>query len=1095
MNVQVVATPYGSPAVQKLAEQVAKLKNGNPLSPVTVVIPTPVAGLATRRALGARGRGIAAVSFLMLFDLAAKLVGQAQTGLDDRKLLTNQVIAATVRKVLNADPGIFRDSAHHPATEQALVQAYQELRELPEEGHDRLAAQSGRAADVVRICRQARSELHKGWYDQTDQVELAVEALQSFSPEAAGVDDKPEPVVVFLPQRVTPSQGAMVSALGTITSVVVIAGLTGDEAADGPVRDSVRRMGSEIGSQPSIPKPCGQRVISTASADDEMRVVVREVVDAARHGIPLSRVALLCGGGTPSLRHLHDHLTAAEIEFNGPNGRTLADSLVGRGLLALLDLKRYDFRRTEVFALLSVAAPILHQEPAGSDEEESMAAGRRPMPASAWERVSRQAGVTRGAQQWTERLERFAAEQRERLERFAAEQADMQPSDPDYRAETMRRDAAHADSLAQFMVTLIEDLTPDPEPSTWKEWCDWISKLIATYLNDEQDVRDWPEPEREAARKIKSILDRLATLGEIEPRPRSATLRHALTTELLGTTIGRIGRVGQGVFTGRIGDSLGMELDRVILIGMAEGVFPRSLRDDPLLPERERQIAGDELTRPSGRIDEQHRHFLTALASADEATLVYARGDTRRSAEQHPSRWLLDTATALAGRPVDSASLEGFGSDRNAGWFEHVSSFWGRVRGDGPPATDQEFCLQALTGHRASDPAEVEPISPEVLELLGDDPFLIRGAEMVTARASERFTRFDGNLTGHDVTDFTGVMSPTSLETWADCPMRYLFRHVFRVQPVEQPEELLEISALDKGSLVHEALEEFIAEALREGRVPEPNQPWNEQQRRRLREIGEEKCRQMEERGLTGAPVYWHHERHLILADLDRFLTEDDKHRREQRTTPIAAELSFGMTDADTEAVPVMLPSGREVKLKGQIDRVDRTAGGGLVVTDYKTGKADSYTKLNKKGEDLDPVIRGTRLQLPVYGLAAQAHSGHSDAPVEARYWFVTGKEKFKTHGYELDGAVLSRFKEVMEVIAGGIGAGVFCDRPEAEETSGSYSQFCDYCNPDRLGTEDARRCWDKMENQDELLPYRLLAEPHKPEPEPEDRTSTDAEQ
>ncbi|MYH98653.1 MAG: hypothetical protein F4124_04405 [Acidimicrobiia bacterium] len=533
--------------------------------------------------------------------------------------------------------------------------------------------------------------------------------------------------------------------------------------------------------------------------------------------------------------------------------------------------------------------------------------------------------------------------------------------------------------------------------------------------------------------------------------------------------------MGHGVLTEEIGASLGMELDRAILIGMAEGTFPHSPSDDPLLPDRERKTVGDDLALLSDRVDDQHRHLLAALASAEVGTLVYARGDARQACEQHPSRWQLDTVTALAGRTVDSTNLEDLANDEAASWFEHVPSLSGRVLDAEFPTTAQEFRLKALAPTNGTD-----GVPPD------DDPVLARGADLVASRASNQFTRFDGNLTGFNVADLAeDVVSPTSLETWADCPMRYFFQYVLRVQTFEQPEDLLEISALEKGSLVHEALDMFVSEQLENNKVPPPGLPWSEQQRRRLLEIGAELCDQAEAQGLTGAPVFWHHDRHRILTDLERFLWEDDDQRRRIGVTAAASELAFGMPDDELEAVAVPLPSGRTVRFRGRADRVDKGWGDTLLVTDYKTGKADPYKDLDEDSRNWDPVLRGTRLQLPVYGLAALAHVDDSTDSVSTQYWFVTSDQQFKTHGYRLNSQVMDRFRSVIDTIADGIECGVFCDRPQPDRTEGPFSQYCDYCNADRLGTQERRRAWANMQGQAELADYWHLAEsPHGFDPE-----------
>ena len=1056
MSVKVVWTPYGPSATERLGEQIAAFKQGDPLSPVTVVVPSNIAKLGTRRALGAKVPGIAAVEFLKPFDLAERLAGRQMAMEHERKPLSGPVLSATVRSVLNTDPGLFQASARHPATEQALVRSYRDLRELSDEQLDTLASQSRRAGDVVRICRQVGEVLKPKWYDGHDLNELAINALKldSVSDILHGFG----PVIIHLPQRVTRSQGSLVAALSEAAPVAVIGGLTGGEKADGAVIESISRMGAVVDPLSETSPPHGQRIITTSSANEEVRVAVREVVDAAREGIPLSRIAVLCGGGEKVIRQLHDHLDAAGIQYNGPSGRTLADSLVGRGLVAMLNLDGRDFRRDEVFALLSVvSATVSHEEE--SNDQPTLAADL----VMAWERVSRRAGVARGSEQCETRLNRYAEEQRN-----AAQQEQRDPDRMEGRVERRRREADHAESLAQFMAQIISDLSPEPEPATWKDWCDWIMELIHIYLGDEETRQHWPETEQESANKIEGILDRLAKLDEIEHRPRTTTFRHTLISEL-GARTGRVGRVGHGMLTEEIGASLGMELDRAILVGMAEGTFPHSPSDDPLLPDRERKTAGDDLTLLSDRVDDQHRHFLTVLASAEVGTLVYARGDARQACEQHPSRWLLDTATALAGRTVDSTNLEDLANDKAASWFEHVPSLSGRVLDTEFPTTAQEFWLKALAPTNGTDGA-----------LSDDDPVLARGADLVASRTSNQFTRFDGNLTGLKVADLAeDVVSPTSLETWADCPMRYFFQYVLRVQTFEQPEDLLQISALEKGSLVHEALDIFVSEQLENNQVPPPGLLWSEQQRRRLLEIGAELCNQAEAQGLTGTPVFWHHDRRRIMTDLERFLSEDNDQRRRLSVTAAASELAFGMPDDELEAVAVPLPSGRTVRFRGRADRVDEGSNT-LLVTDYKTGKADPYKDLDEDSRNWDPVLRGTRLQLPVYGLAAQAHVGDPDAPVRTQYWFVTSDQQFKAYGYRLNDRVMDRFRAVVDTIADGIEDGVFCDRPQPDRTEGPFSQYCDYCNADRLGTQERRRVWEAMKGREELADYGHLAEsPH----------------
>ena len=152
MSARVEWTGYG-PAAERLRAEINAAKGDDPLFPVTVVVPSNHIGVATRRLLASgrlgpvcdRGVGMAAVSFLTVYRLA-ELLGAARLAGTGRRPVSTAVIAAALRGVLHHDPGLFGPVAAHPATEEALVGAYRELRDLPDDALHTLAATSERAA-------------------------------------------------------------------------------------------------------------------------------------------------------------------------------------------------------------------------------------------------------------------------------------------------------------------------------------------------------------------------------------------------------------------------------------------------------------------------------------------------------------------------------------------------------------------------------------------------------------------------------------------------------------------------------------------------------------------------------------------------------------------------------------------------------------------------------------------------------------------------------------------------------------------------------------------------------------------------------------
>src|SRR5690606_31172239 len=149
------------------------------------------------------------------------------------------------------------------------------------------------------------------------------------------------------------------------------------------------------------------------------------------------------------------------------------------------------------------------------------------------------------------------------------------------------------------------------------------------------------------------------------------------TLELeLEADLGRIGRFGEGVFVGPLSFAAGLDLDLVVVLGMAEGTLPAPVRGDALLSDADHRDTGGQLELRRARVGRDHRRLVAALAAAGRHVLCVPRGDLRASSQRVPSRWLGDVAAALAGRRLPADELDGW----RAPWIEHVPSFAHGVR-------------------------------------------------------------------------------------------------------------------------------------------------------------------------------------------------------------------------------------------------------------------------------------------------------------------------------------------------------------------------------------------------------------------------------
>jgi hypothetical protein len=996
--------------------------------------------------------GLAAVTFVTPYRLAELLAAPIVAGQGKRPVST-PVLAAAVRAELTRSPGLFGPVAEHPATESALVATYRELRDLSPGALDALAAASGRAGEVVRIHRAVRAALSPAWSDEEDLLEAA--AAVAASPAAAELGA----LVVHLPQRLSQHSARMLVALGEHLPTTVVAGLCGLPEADAEVLSSLRRLGvheeppAGVGATAPV-DPARTVIVTTSDADEEVRAAVRAVVDATRVGTRLDRIAVLHASAEPYARLTHDQLHAAGIPTNGAAVLPLSARVAGRTLLELLGLPEGGFRRQDVLAWLA-AAPMLHHG--------------RPAPVTAWERVSREASIVAGRADWDSLLTQLAAQTRQRI-------GEMEADDevPPGQIDRARADAERADALRSFVLGVIDDLAAaERGTKPWSEHAAWARDRLQRLIGDPRRRESWAEvAERKAAERVEEALQRLGALDAVEEAVTLAVFHRTLQVEL-ESDLGRVGRLGEGVLVGSVEMGIGLDLDLVVVLGLAEGSFPATVRDDSLLPDHERARTAGELGLRADRVERQHRHLMGTLAGAERQVLCVPRGDLRRSVERVPSRWVLDLAARLAGSATPWWAPD-LAAARHP-WVQHVASFDAGLRQLAVPATAQEHRLRALLAAGGALDAT-------------DDRRTASGWEVITARRSHRFTRFDGNLAGLPVpSPVAGVTSPTRLERWASCPHRHLVEDLLRAAPVENPEDNLTITPLDKGSLVHDALERFLLEVLARpvDRRPAPGDPWTPADHVLLQEIGSALCDQYEARGMVGRPIFWTRDRRRILADLDRALQIDTDHRRTHGTAPMAAELGFGFSGEPLPAVELTLPDGRVLRVRGRIDRVDLGADGTIHVVDYKTGSLrGAYTELSPD----NPVVRGTKLQLPIYGLAGRLAAENPNADVHADYWFATTRGEFKRAGYRITSEVLETTVEVLDVIVRGIEGGVF--PPHPSDLSTFLWVDCHTCDPDGLGTADLRKQWDRKRHDPALAAYADLAEPT----EPTEPTETSAE-
>ncbi len=625
--------------------------------------------------------------------------------------------------------------------------------------------------------------------------------------------------------------------------------------------------------------------------------------------------------------------------------------------------------------------------------------GRR-VSVARWERLARAAGISRD-DHWMPRLHRLAASMR---------------------ARDRHDDADDVDQFIAFIRDLRADLGHPRQARTWAEWAEWCERQVLTRLgNSVLDQLD--EAERLASDHANRILDRLRHLDAISRPVTRGEFRAAFAAEF-DVAPGRLGRLGDGVTIGSLAGTVGLETDLTIVLGAADGLLPPAPPGDPLISDADRHAAG--LTTAHARSHRIHRSFIGHLTTAREVVVSAPRGDLRATTDRLESRW-------IARHLTDAERID-------------VSSHHASLLRCAFPSAPHEHRLRSRSLAALAGPASLEADC-------ATDIVATNALRLKAARRSDRLTEYDGDLSTVSIDHFARPVSASRIEQWRSCPHGYFMRHLLGIRALDDPTDELGLSPMEQGNVVHETLDRFHRRVI-EGDVPQPGPDgWGDQALAALVEIFETTADEFERSGRTGRPANWFLQRRSVRNELLNWFVADGRLAGDRGGAVLHSELRFG----DDAAVSLPIVDGRRIRVMGFADRVDRVDGGGLVIMDHKTGKADSFKKIN----DADPTEGGTKFQLPIYAAAALAaigeEVGESDTPVRAEYDFFD-RGGYERYGYSFDPDVWQQVSHDLQDVVDGIESGLF----PAVTGPPKYRHYveCHYCEPDGLGVDERYADW-----------------------------------
>ena len=968
-----------------------------------------------------------------LFVFAERLAGPELAARGLRPLTAAARLAAVVRVIHRArragQLGRFEEAARGPGLAVRLAATFEELR---------LASV---AADRVEAAEESLGLLYGAYLETLSEVKLAdrAETFESARRAVRGGAGLPvglplllldvplrsraarrfaealaeaaAEVFLTLPEGDRPTEEAAL-ALGA-SALSAAEGEAGVESPEDAVAAAQRHLFATHRPDPASGRR-GLTVIAAPGTAAEAIEHARVFLAEAKAGVPFDRMAVLLPEPATQASAFHEAFERAGIPAFFEAGARRPHP-AGRAFLVLLDCAREDLSATRFAEYLSLGeTPVLSRDGGESSapgtetgESAGFVAPRR------WERLILDSEVIGGLDRWERRLARFERQLRR----------DEEAEEDGPRREQVRRRRQDLGRLTETALPILRRLAALPTPHAgFSEWTRQLAALARAALLHPEGVLDCLA-EADPMRDVNEV-----TLDEV--RESLARRLAEVVTRSRGDRYGR-------VWVGPIEAARGLSFDIVAAPGLSERAFPRVIREDPMLLDRQRTAISEDLPVRADLAEQERLRLRIAVGAATRKVILsYSSLKVAEGRTQVPSYYLAEAFRAGTGKVPTLAGILA-----EAGRESRVVR---GIRGPRDPsfAIDRrEFDLGRVAGTLGRP--EASPGGAGTAAYLLSDPALARALRQEYMRQQWKWQSPDGFLNpnaealaaleGHRPGNRS--FSATGLEAYAACPYQFFLKSVVRLRPVERPEALIHLDPLTRGSLLHEVFF-HLGREFRE---------------RNLAPLGEERLSeafavldtvfwkveaQVRERVAPAIDRIWQDQMDGLLGDLRGFL---ERYAATGRV-PLANELTFGMgakqpADPASRAEAAVLPGG--LQLHGSIDVVEELNGGAIQITDYKTGRPSIETTPQQR-----ILFGGRALQPLLYALAYEALSGAEAASGRLYYATVRGAylETVVDAAAEESRAVFESFVEHLDrAIRNG--------RFPALPNPGVSYRVCDYCD------------------------------------------------
>ncbi len=495
-----------------------------------------------------------------------------------------------------------------------------------------------------------------------------------------------------------------------------------------------------------------------------------------------------------------------------------------------------------------------------------------------------------------------------------------------------------------------------------------------------------------------------------------------------------VAHINSGGHTGR---------KHTFILGLNDSRFPGVGLQDPVLLDHERDRLSPNLPTATKRHEQLIKDFSDLMGRLrGTVTLSFSRQPLTSDQEAFPSFVLLSAFRLLTGKAdADHSAFQEWLVEQSP--QQSLPPTRESEAVDEPDWLAWRLCRPVVPGH-ANEFTRSR------------FPNLAFGQQATQRRKTPTFTHYDGFVPEASIELSPAgpdkpVMSASRLQLLGRCPLAYFFKQGLGLTlPSDVSVESHRwLDPLAMGSLLHELFEDFLRELSDKTLIPEP-----ERDRARVHELLDAKIEAFKQVKLPPSDNVFRRERLRLVEIAETFLLEESAYCRNHNCRPEFFEASLGMHAEDgtpatildcSEPVPITLPSGRQIHMRGRIDRIDCFQTSGPVQTfaiwDYKTGSNRGYDQRDpfKQGRVLQPYLYVAMVSHRLSSPSIQTELGGGEALVTHFGFFFPGVQ---AAGARLQWGTL-------DLAGGGAVIDLLCDSAEAGEFPATDEEhdcgICDY--------------------------------------------------